>query len=855
MKTKKTLYIIPHSHWDREWYMSFEKHRARLVTLIDTLIETMESDESFTHYHLDGQYIVIDDYLEIRPKMRDRLLRLVREGRISVGPWYVLQDEYLTGGESNIRNMLYGMRFCREAGVKPLACGYFPDAFGNISQAPQILRGFGIDNAVFGRGVNDVGANNTLEEKAGIFHSELTWRAPDGSEVLGVMFSNWYCNAMELPEEPEALRTRIAEIAAAAEKYALTDYFLGMNGCDHQPVQTNLSRVIALANAVQDKVTVKQSGFEEYIDKIRLHRSSLPLYEGEINGQLTSGSCPLICTASAHIDIKQDNYRIEHLLARVAEPVAVLNILSGGRYDEDTFLYAWKKLMQNHPHDSICACSCDEVYREMKTRFAKAEAVAEHLRDEYAERITAGLDTTVEGADRAITVFSLDPHERRVTVRAYADFEPEEGVKAVALIDKEGKEIPSHFTVERNCFTYTLPKDSFRKVRYTDRFTVEAELTLSGIGTTVLGVVTRAPETRCALRYTEKSAENEHLKIELNENGSFDLTEKDSGRVLRALNVFEDTKDEGNLYNYMQAEGDAAVRSDKGKAAISLFKVTPFSVTFKTKISVFDNMDIASFITLKADAKRVDIRTEVTNRGENHRLRALFESDVQTKSVFAEGQFDVVRRDITPAPAWKNPCNAQRMQAFVTLEEDDGGEALMISTRGLAEYEVLRDGKNTLALTLLRAVGEIGDWGRFPTPEGQKKGCYTLEYAVIPYKTKHRAKAYNEGYSYAYPAALALGCECHGGKDKASADVLTLDNDYIRLSAFKSAEGGEGVILRLFNTHTEDIRTTLGLSPLFKSAALTNLAEETGEALSIRDGRLTLDIGAKKIVTLLFKTE
>ena len=137
---KKTLHIVSHSHWDREWYMSFEQHRMRLVELFDTLIETMENHPEYKYYHMDGQYVVIEDYLEVRPQMKDRLFKLIGEDRIQIGPWYVLQDEYLTSGEANVRNMLYGIKLCKSIGADPVMCGYFPDAFGNISQAPQILR-------------------------------------------------------------------------------------------------------------------------------------------------------------------------------------------------------------------------------------------------------------------------------------------------------------------------------------------------------------------------------------------------------------------------------------------------------------------------------------------------------------------------------------------------------------------------------------------------------------------------------------------------------------------------------------------------------------------------------------------
>ena len=847
---KKTLHVIPHSHWDREWYMPFEKHRARLVTLFDDLIETMENDPDYTHYHLDGQYIVIDDYLEIRPGMRERLMKLICDGRISVGPWYVLQDEYLIGGESNVRNMLYGMRKCRELGVEPLMCGYFPDAFGNISQAPQILRGFGIDNAVFGRGVNDVGYNNSLREGSGIVNSELIWRSPDGSEVMGIMFSGWYCNAMELPEDPEALRIRIEQIIYSAEKYALTDHLLGMNGCDHQPVQTDLSRVIATANRVQNRAEVIQSSFGEYLGEMRKYKESFPVYEGEINGQLSSGACPLICTASAHVDIKQDNYRVEHLLGRVAEPISVIASMRGGKYDRDMFRYAWQTLMQNHPHDSICTCSCDGVYDEMKTRFAKAEACTEHLCDASAEYLVSNIDTASVEGDKAIAVFSLDPHPRTVTLKANVDFDPEERVESLSVFDKDGREIPATFNIRRNQFTYTLPRHSFRKVRYVDRAEVELTVTLEGMGYSVYGVKKTASRAVTSIKYTDRAMENQYIAVSFNDNGSIDVTDKRSGRVYREQNLFEDTQDRGNLYNYVQAEGDASVTNRDKAAKISLCRVTPASVTFKAEIELKPEMDITTYVTLFDQVDRVDIRTEVTNRGEDHRLRALFTTDIDTHSVMAEGQFDVVSRSIISAPQWKNPCNAQRMQAFVVLESEIGEASVMIATRGLCEYEVLRDGRNTMALTLLRAIGDIGDWGVFPSPKGQMKGSYSFEYSIIPYVKSQRAEAYNEGYGYAYPAAMAVGTDLHSGTLKSCDKILDIDNRYVRLSAIKYAEDRDRVIVRLFNTHTESVKADIKLCSAIKKARLTDLAEIEVEELTIVDGALNLEVGAKKIITL-----
>jgi alpha-mannosidase len=343
--------------------------------------------------------------------------------------------------------------------------------------------------------------------------------------------------------------------------------------------------------------------------------------------------------------------------------------------------------------------------------------------------------------------------------------------------------------------------------------------------------------------------ENEFLAVKFNENGTVDVTDKRSGRTYTGQNLFEDTRDVGNLYNYVQPEGDVAVTTATAKAEISVHEVTPWSVTFKAAVPMDIDADVTTYVTLSDKVARVDFKTVVVNRMENHRFRALFTSDIETKSVYAEGQFDVVRRDVQPSSFWQNPCNAQRAQAFVTLESDAATDALMVANRGLCEYEVLRDGRNTLAVTLLRASGEIGDWGVFPTPLGQKLGTWVLEYAMIPYDVSRRADAYAEGYTFAYPAAVAIGTPKHEGVLPAAAEYVSFDSEYVRMTAFKKAEERDSAILRFFNTANGTTSLTVDV-PAFKSAWLTNLGEERQEELAIVDGRIVLEIPAKKIFTV-----
>ena len=485
----------------------------------------------------------------------------------------------------------------------------------------------------------------------------------------------------------------------------------------------------------------------------------------------------------------------------------------------------------------------------MKTRFAKSIACTEQLRDGSLDYLAAEIDTSKADGEKAIVVLALEPNTSVVTVKANVDFDKNDDIAQIAIFDENGREVPAKIKLIKNQFTYTLPDDRFRQPKYVNRFEVEMQVETKGIGYRVFSVKRQAPTVKTAVTYTERTMENEFLAVAFNDNGTVDVTDKRTGRVYAGQNLFEDTQDRGNLYNYIQAEGDVAVTTKDSVADISLYEVTPYSVTFKAVVPMAIDADITTFVTLSDGIARVDFKTEITNRAEDHRIRALFETNIDTKTVLAEGQFDLVRRDIQPAFTWKNPCNAQRDQAFVTLESENGVDALMVANRGLCEYEVLRDGRNTLAITLLRSIGQIGDWGVFPTPLGQKKGTWTLEYAMVPYQTTNKAEAYGLGYVFAGPAALAIGTEKHEGKLPAAADYVSFDNEFIRMSAFKKAEYNDKVILRLFNTSEEAVALTMNV-PAFTTAALTNLGEEKIEDLNVVDGKITLDVPAKKIVTI-----
>ena len=169
----KTMHILSNSHLDREHRHEFQETRLMMVEMLDDVIRIMETDDSYRYFTLDGQAIVLDDYLEMRPHMRPRLQALIRAGRIQIGPWYSLVDCYAVNPESIIRNLVVGRRVCREFG-EPMPVGYSIFSFGQMAQLPQVYAGFGIHDIVFYKGAS-----------AKAFpQSEFIWRSPDGTEAF-----------------------------------------------------------------------------------------------------------------------------------------------------------------------------------------------------------------------------------------------------------------------------------------------------------------------------------------------------------------------------------------------------------------------------------------------------------------------------------------------------------------------------------------------------------------------------------------------------------------------------------------------------------------------------------------------
>jgi alpha-mannosidase len=356
--------VVPHTHWDREWYLPFEFFRLRLVSVVDGVLNTLERDPSFTSFTLDGQAVVLEDYVEVRPENAGRLQALLHAGRLEVGPSYVLPDEILVGGEALVRNLLLGRRVCRRFGVEPSGAGYLPDSFGHPAQLPQILAGFGIRTFLFSRGMGD-----EIDDVGVVFR----WRAGH-AEVVACQMLPHYDNFARLTWYHDAEERVRAIVAYFGERLraAGQDEIVLANGSDHLPIEPELPEILMELEQTFG-AALRIGRYDEHTPA----PDGLPVHEGELVGGRLQNI--LRGVNSARIYLKQANERAERRVLSIETAAALRTLREDAPYPAADLRLAWRDLLRNHPHDSICGCSCDEVHRDMLVRYEQLDRTLDYV--------------------------------------------------------------------------------------------------------------------------------------------------------------------------------------------------------------------------------------------------------------------------------------------------------------------------------------------------------------------------------------------------------------------------------------------------------------------------------------------
>jgi mannosylglycerate hydrolase len=890
---KPQVILYSHTHWDREWYKTFEEFRIELVELIDELLDLLETDPRFVSFCLDGQTVVLEDYLEVRPHNEGRIRELVRAGRLFVGPWYVLPDEYLVSPESLVHNLLLGNLIAERFG-RVMPVGYAPDAFGHVSQLPQILAGFGLNSAVFTRG---------MDSDADRVGTEFLWEAPDGTRVLGVHQWRSYCNGANLghiartpggaPEiDRDAALAKVREEFEALSSVGHTPFVLFCNGCDHLKAQPEIPDTIDYINSRQDDFDVRFGSPEDHIAALGPYEADLPVKSGELHGArlhwILSG------VFSARMNLKQENRETEELLSAWVEPWSAVSRAFGGRYDADLIWRAWRLLLQNHPHDSICGCSIDQVHKEMIPRFEQSRQLGRALLKKGLATILDRIDTSGAAAEDAVPIVVFNPHP--FAVDSLVDI-PEKAVNGrvdLAVFDDKGFRVPSRIAAGgprcEHCSPAYSAGDPASGLLFEDRSHFAAAQGLPPFGYKTY-YIARAPDSAAKepeLAMDAWEIRNEFLSVKIAPNGTLELEDLRSGARFGGLHLLESCDDSGDEYDYSpcpeperhttseaKASTFTSERETGSSAHVALKFDIPFSLSDdRSRRSPAEEMGRQGFVLAAYDLilargiPRLDIRCRLVNSALDHRLRVLFPTPIRTDHCHAEGHFDVIKRPLKlpEAADWsQRPLPTHHQSTFVSVS--DGRVGLSIANRGLSEYEVIEGPEGaTVALTLLRCVGWLsrGDLATRPgnagpsiaTPDAQCQGLHVFDYSLIPHRGDwEEACVWQQAHLFASPPR-AFVAAAHRGDLSSANSFIEIEAPEVVLSALKWSDRTDGVILRVYNTSTRPVETPLRVALPFKSWRPCDMNEKpTGDPLPLSGGTIEAALDPKRVLTFLLTAE
>lgn len=810
----RPVHVVPHTHWDREWYRPFERYRYRLVRTLDRVLSA-----HLPYFLLDGQTAVIDDYLALRPEQATVLRERIAEGRLGIGPWYVLVDEFLVSGEALVRNLQRGRAAMRSLGATGEGVGYLPDMFGHVAQMPQVLAQFGLDMAVVWRGVNP----DT---------PRFRWIAPDGTGITAAWLPLGYYQTMFMEEL--SLVDRRAQLQKYVDAFGDEPSVWLLAGADHMAPRTDLPALVA---AVQEDLPGAALEITSLRDAL-IGPAPVSSVTGELRDPAKAYILPGVL--SARVPLKQANARAQTLLERYAEPLASLAWWGGRSYPAPFLAHAWQTLMLNHPHDSICGCSIDQVHREMWPRFAAVEQVAEEL---IADAVKLH-DRPQK--DPSVFVFNPTGWRHDGWVELTIDWPLADAPTAITLAGEGLLEVQALGSEDTETFRAEIDfNPDWFSVR---RFRLAARVVLPGLGGATLKAVPAdaAPVADGEVQASDMWLENEHLVVTVGD-GKVVLLDRRTSQIYGDCHGFLDEGDAGDEYNFSPLTGDTP--REARLVSSRLVARSPHAATLELAYALVvpaglspdrtrregDEVTIAltSRLTLRAGSDRLEIETTLENPARDHRLRLVVSwAHADRPRVLADGPFGVFERPPVAMPELPVAKGVEAVMpefptsGFTALT--DGVDTLAVAASGL--YEAAWLDQRGLALTLLRGVGWLsrddlrtrggGAGPRFQTPEAQELGRHTFHYALVPSGGDWTA-ALTSAQQFIAPARAWVA-------DGLAAPGLDLDVPGLVTSALVRSQDGQALVLRAFNAtdHGVDVKVPTGAR-----VRASRLDEEPGEDL------------------------
>ena len=902
---KRKIHVIPHSHWDREWYFTTSRSKVYLMKDLGDVLNTLENDPEFKYFMVDAQGSLLDDYIKWRPQDKERISKLVNDGRLVIGPWYTQTDQLVISGESIVRNMYYGMKRCESFG-KYMNVGYVPDSFGQSGNMPQIYRQFGIEDTLFWRGVSD----------DMVKHTDYNWRGDDGSVVFTTQIPFGYYIGGNIPEEPEENEEFWQkECLEKAGGRSATRHIYFPNGFDRAPVRTNLPQLVKERNEKDPENEYVISCIEDYIKDVKSENPELE----EVQGELVIAKHMRIHKSifSSRSDLKVMNTQIQNYVTNVMEPLLTISYNLGNEYPHEAVAEIWKLLFENAAHDSIGSCISDTANEDVYVRYKQARDIAVNLVELHSRLIATNVKND---ADMTFTAINTLPQKRKdtVIVKTYVP-----GGK-FAIIDEKGNDVDYTIIKSRDLTDYVLSQtimlDPSRKFYVPDQV-LEVTMAIKANDVPALGYVQYSIDTqKDSHKETadKKVLENKYYTIEVEENGSLTIVDKANNVTYKNQGILVENGDDGDSFNYSPPRKDMEVFSNESKCTVKISgsdiydqaeihfdMVVPADLDERAEGKVSVTMLVDMTVALRKDSKVIDFNVKVDNKGLSHRLCVLFDSQIVSAFNYADQQFGLIKRPnyyekemklymesmnnktekkagIQELANWANdqstwqepPISIEPTQSYVSLT--DGKTGIAVIPQGVREYEVLDDSK--IRLTLFRTYGFMGKEnliyrpGRasgeriIETPAAQLLKEMEFNFGFTSYAGDINdsdidtlAKQYNtnlEVYTYAefLNGRLIFSQREIEGQNAKIHSLFETEGNLV-VSAVKKAEEDDGYIIRLYNGKDhKDLDDKIKFNFDIKEAYYTNLKEEKTEEIKVENNTISVkELSHCKFVTIWVK--
>ncbi|MGL5796641.1 MAG: hypothetical protein ACRCYT_00400, partial [Cetobacterium sp.] len=537
--------ILMHTHWDREWYFTKSETQVLLRNHMFEVIDFLEKNSDVI-YILDGQSVMLDDFLEFAPKWKNRVKALVQRKALRVGPWYTQTDLMLVHGESIIRNLYYGMKKAMEYG-DVMKVGYAPDTFGHSAQIPQIYKQFGIESTFFWRGFSELKAEK----------SDFLWKGIDGSIIFGINLATGYQGAKYLENDKKELEPRMNKIMKVLDQYSAGESRLIMNGHDQMPIQKDIHSIMDNIREIYPKSKVSISDFESYVDSLK--NLNLEVVEGDLNHSKHARIHKTI--TSTRMDIKLLNTELEYKIYNILEPLALLGKELKIDYPHEIFEKCLKEMFGTHAHDSIGGCNSDLVNKDIKQRLTQVKEILDTQIELYMRLIS--LSSSEKKGSNVVTLYNYLPYKRK---NEFVEVEFVTRTSDFEIFDKDKKidylilsqNIEDAGLIDRQVAARLLDIKVFRTKVILNIESIE------GLSIKYLTFEEGTSNQLVKNILNDNSIENNFYKLKIEDN-KVKLLIKETEEIIDDVFSIETSGDAGDSYDYSPPHKDIIITSKDSK--------------------------------------------------------------------------------------------------------------------------------------------------------------------------------------------------------------------------------------------------------------------------------------------------